>query len=142
MSLQSSHVPPGNIPNPVATPLQTTTYVVEVTNEAGCKSKAQLVITIECDTLIIPSGYSPNDDGVNDYFEIVGIDNYPGNKLWIYNRWGNLLFKTENYKNTWNGTSNVSGIYIGKRVPAGTYFYVLDLNNGSKPLQGYIVLRY
>jgi gliding motility-associated-like protein len=131
-----------DVPNPMASPLQTTLYTVEVTSAEGCTAMAQVKVVVQCDTLIIPTGYSPNDDGINDYFEIVGIEHYPGNKLWVYNRWGSLLYKTVDYKNTWNGVSNVTGIYIGKRVPAGTYFWVLDLGNGSKPLQGYVVLRY
>ena len=131
-----------NVPNPVASPATTTTYTVEVENSEGCRATAQVTVTVFCDTLIIPSGYSPNNDGVNDGFVIVGIDKYPNNKIWIYNRWGNLVYKASGYKNDWNGYSNVSGIYIGKKVPAGTYFYVLDLGNDMKPMQGYIVLRY
>ena len=131
-----------NVPNPIATPGQTTVYTVTVTNEFGCKTTGTVEIGVLCDTLIIPSGFSPNGDGVNDGFEIVGIEHYPGNKIWIYNRWGNLIFKTHDYSNNWSGQSNVSGLYIGKKVPSGTYFYILDLNNKTKPLQGYIVLRY
>ena len=131
-----------NVPNPVASPATSTTYTVEVENAEGCRASAQVLVTVFCDTLIIPSGYSPNNDGVNDGFVIVGIEKYPDNKIWIYNRWGNLVYKESGYKNEWNGYSNVSGIYIGKKVPAGTYFYVLDLGNDQKPRQGYIVLRY
>jgi gliding motility-associated-like protein len=131
-----------NVPNPIASPATTTTYTVEVENAEGCRASAQVMVTVFCDTLIIPSGYSPNNDGVNDGFMIVGIDKYPNNKIWIYNRWGNLVYKASGYNNEWNGYSNVSGIYIGKKVPAGTYFYILDLGNDQKPKQGYIVLRY
>jgi len=130
-----------NVPNPIATPDTTTTYQVEITNEFGCKATGEVLVTVLCDTLIIPSGYSPNDDGVNDGFVIKGIEHYPGNRIWIYNRWGNMVFKAKGYKNEWNGISNVSGIYIGKKVPNGTYYYVLDLNNGTKPLNGYVVVR-
>ena len=130
-----------NISNPVATPMQATHYSVIITNEFGCSTTAYIDIGI-CDTLIIPSGYSPNGDVINDAFVIKGIEHYPGNKIWIYNRWGNLVYKGHDYDNKWDGYSNVSGIFIGKRVPAGTYFYVLDLNNHEKPLQGYVVVRY
>jgi gliding motility-associated-like protein len=131
-----------NIPNPIATPDTTTHYTVTITNDFGCKTTALVQVAVMCDSLIIPSGYSPNGDAVNDAFVIKGIENYPGNKIWIYNRWGNLVYKAHDYDNKWDGYSNVSGIYIGKKVPSGTYFYVLDLNNNTKPLQGYIVLRY
>ena len=131
-----------NIPNPIASPTVTTQYVVTITNEYGCKTTGEIQVGVLCDTLIIPSGFSPNEDVINDAFVIKGIEHYPGNKIWIYNRWGNLVYKAHEYNNGWNGVSNVSGIYIGKKVPAGTYFYVLDLNNKTKPLQGYIVMKY
>ncbi|HKR04723.1 MAG TPA: gliding motility-associated C-terminal domain-containing protein [Bacteroidia bacterium] len=130
-----------NIPNPIATPLQATQYVVTITNEFGCSTTAAIEVGM-CDTLIIPSGYSPNNDVINDAFVIKGIERFPGNKIWIYNRWGNMVYKAHDYDNKWDGYSNVSGMFIGKRVPAGTYFYVLDLNNHQKPLQGYVVVRY
>lgn len=131
-----------NVPNPVATPLVTTTYTVLAQNAEGCRATAQVLVSIHCDTLIIPSGYSPNTDGINDAFVIVGIDKYPENKIWIYNRWGNLVYKKHGYNNDWDGKPNVSGVLFGDRVPAGTYFYVLDLGQNKKPRQGYIVIRY
>ncbi len=131
-----------NIYNPLAAPLQSTVYTVTITGEFGCQKTATIEVGIDCDTLVIPTGFSPNSDGINDGYTITGIENYPGNKIWIYNRWGNLIFKTHDYNNNWDGISNVSGIYIGKKVPPGTYFYILDLNNHSKPIQGYITLRY
>jgi gliding motility-associated-like protein len=131
-----------NISNPIATPDTTTHYIVTITDDYGCKATAEVEVGVLCDTLIIPSGFSPDNDVINDAFVIKGIEHYPGNKIWIYNRWGNLVYKAHDYNNEWDGVSNVSGIYIGKRVPVGTYFYVLDLNNQTKPRQGYIVMKY
>lgn len=130
------------IANPVANPTHTTIYTVTITGDFGCKKTATVEVGVVCDTLFIPNGFSPNNDGINDGFTIVGIDKYPGNKIWIYNRWGNLIYKKHDYDNKWNGDSNVPGLYIGKKVPAGTYYYLLDLNNNSKPKQGYIIMRY
>ena len=95
----------------------------------------------DCDTLFVPTGFSPNGDGVNDGYVIDHIDNYPGNRLWVYNRWGNLIYKARDYKNDWDGVANVSGIYMGKKVPNGTYYYILDLNDNSKPRAGYLIIR-
>ncbi len=52
----------------------------------------------------IPEGFSPNGDGVNDPFVIRGISHYPKNTFVIFNRWGNKVFETVNYQNTWDGT--------------------------------------
>jgi gliding motility-associated-like protein len=130
-----------NIPNPTVNPEVSTTYSVVITNALGCTTTLDVEVTVICDTLFIPNGFSPNDDGTNDGYVIDGIENYPGNKLWIYNRWGNLVFKTKNYNNKWDGVANVAGMYIGQKLPSGTYYYILDLNDGSKPYAGYLILR-
>ncbi|HEX5002979.1 MAG TPA: gliding motility-associated C-terminal domain-containing protein [Bacteroidia bacterium] len=132
-----------NIPNPVASPTQSTVYSVVVTNDYGCSITLSVEVIIDCDTLFVPNGFSPNNDGVNDGYVIDGILNYPNNKFWVYNRWGNLVYKTNGYANQWNGECNVQGIYWGTKVPAGTYFYILDLgDNSEKPRSGYLIIRY
>ena len=94
-----------------------------------------------CDSLDIPNGFSPNGDGTNDYFVIDGLSKYPENTLFIYNRWGNLVYKKQDYDNKWDGKSNVSGIYFGRTLPNGTYYYILDLKIDDKPLNGFVVIR-
>lgn len=85
-----------------------------------------------CD-LIVPSGFSPNGDGINDVFEIVGISAFPDNKVTIFNRWGNLVYEANGYNNTsvvWDG-QNTGALPNGTGpVPEGTYFYVIDLGDG------------
>ena len=130
-----------NVPNPTVNPTQNTTYSVVITNQYGCSTTLSVDVNVMCDSLLIPTGFSPNDDGVNDGYVIDGIGNYPGNKIWVYNRWGNLVFKTENYQNYWDGVCNVSGVYFGEKLPSGTYFYILDLNDGNKPKSGYLIIR-
>jgi gliding motility-associated-like protein len=94
--------------------------------------------------LEIPTGFSPNGDGVNDFFEIVGIGNYPDNKVTIFNRWGNLVYEAAGYDNgsvRWNG-ENTGNLSVGSGpVPEGTYFYVIDLGDGSAVLSGYVFLN-
>jgi gliding motility-associated-like protein len=131
-----------NIPDPVVSPPTSTTYSVDITNEFGCKTTLSTNIAVACDSLLIPTGFSPNDDGVNDGYVIDGIEEYPGNKLWVYNRYGKLVYKATDYANTWDGVSNVNGLYMGTKLPTGTYFYILDLNDRSKPKAGFIVLRH
>ncbi|HHM20963.1 MAG TPA: gliding motility-associated C-terminal domain-containing protein, partial [Bacteroidetes bacterium] len=109
-------------------------FTYEICNASGCDT-ATVFISILCDNLEIFNGFSPNDDGKNDFFRIKGLQNYPGHHLFIYNRWGNLVYEATNYQSDWNGT------WDGKDLPDGTYFYVLDLANGEKPLNGYVQLR-
>ena len=130
-----------NSPNPYASPAQTTVYTVTIKDNFGCTATASVTVTIMCDTLDIPNGFSPNGDGTNDVFEIEGIDNYPGNVLFIYNRWGNLVYKKKEYANEWDGRSNVNGVMFGEELPNGTYYYILDLNINQKPINGFVILR-
>jgi gliding motility-associated-like protein len=86
--------------------------------------------------LIIPQAFSPNGDGYNDYFEIIGIENYPKNTFTIYNRWGSLIYQAQGYHNQWDGKNGNTGA----DMPVGTYFMVLDLGEGGKPISEYIYL--
>ena len=137
---------PANVcadPNNPATSVtlsETTTMQVLVTDANGCSATDDLVITVNCDPEIIPSGYSPNGDGVNDFFVISGIERYPGCELRIFNRWGNLVYEKTFYDNTWNGISNI-GMTIGNELPNGTYFYVFDPKNDFEVRQGYVLIR-
>ncbi|MBK7966549.1 MAG: gliding motility-associated C-terminal domain-containing protein [Bacteroidetes bacterium] len=130
-----------NIPNPIASPTVTTEYTVTVKDQYGCTATASVTVSVICDTLDIPNGFSPNGDGTNDYFVIDGIGEYPGNILYIYNRWGNLVYKKKEYSNQWDGRSNVNGVMFGEELPNGTYYYILDLNIDQKPLNSYVVIR-
>lgn len=76
--------------------------------------------------VFIPEGFSPNSDGINDFFIIKKPSNLR-TSLEIYNRWGGLVYKAEDYKNDWNG-----GIIAQTNVPAGTYFYVIKLSDGRE----------
>jgi gliding motility-associated-like protein/uncharacterized repeat protein (TIGR01451 family) len=88
---------------------------------------------------LIPEGFSPNGDGVNDLFVIRGILNYPNNSFDIYNRWGEKIYSASTYKNTWDGTNESQGVG-GHELPSGTYFYVLHLGDDSSVYKGTIYL--
>ena len=85
------------------------------------------------------NGITPNGDGNNDFFYIRNIDGFPKNTVDIYNRWGQQLSHIEGYDNAdkkWKGT-----IGNGEALaPTGTYFYVIDLGDGSSPYKGWIEL--
>lgn len=89
----------------------------------------------------LPEGFSPNDDGINDRFVIRGIENYPENTFVIFNRWGDKVFEASPYTNTWDGKCEKGLRVGGDELPVGTYFYVLDLGDGSKIFKGTIYLN-
>ena len=98
-------------------------------------------ITTEPKDFFIPEGFSPNGDGINDVFVIREIANYPDNKFILFNRWGDKVFEASPYQNTWDGRST-RGLRVGENMlPVGTYFYILDLGDGSDVLKGTIYLN-
>jgi gliding motility-associated-like protein len=102
-----------------------------------------------CDTVIvevyvvpakIPHGFSPNGDPYNEYFVIEGAELYEKVSVKIFNRWGNIVYENDAYKNDWDGTSKNSFTLGNSKLPSGTYFYVVDFHNGNKPSVGYVYL--
>jgi len=93
-----------------------------------------------CDIEVIP-GFSPNGDGLHDFFIINNIELHPNNTLQIFNRWGTKVYEKKNYLNTWDGTASDKG--GGKLLPVGPYFYIIKLNeDGVKPVTGWIYINY
>ncbi len=76
----------------------------------------------------IATALTPNGDGSNDMFMIRGLENYPNNRLYIFNRWGNKVYETSNYQNDWYGN------YQNKPLPVATYYYILELNDSNRKI--------
>lgn len=108
------------------------TYVI--CNATTCDT-ATVFVTVSCSSLEVFNAFSPNGDEINDFFKITGLQNYPNHELTVYNRWGNQVLRVTEYQNDWFGRWN------GRDLPDGTYFYVLDLGEGDKPLSGYVQLH-
>jgi gliding motility-associated-like protein len=115
-----------------------------VTN-GPCRNQDTVIITIktdgECLNLELPSGYTPNGDGYNDSYIIHGLEGYPENTFIVFNRWGNEVFKKDNYKNNgysadWFGQNNQ-----GDPLPDGTYYVILKIKNSSLAKNTYVDLR-
>ncbi|WP_055445069.1 gliding motility-associated C-terminal domain-containing protein [Lacinutrix himadriensis] len=97
---------------------------------------------IGSDGIIVYNGISPNGDGKNDVFIIEGVELFR-NTLKIFNRWGRTVYDVENYKNDWNGITNKK-VLVGnsKKLPVGTYFYVLNLPEENKEYAGWLYINY
>ncbi|MFA9372292.1 MAG: gliding motility-associated C-terminal domain-containing protein, partial [Labilibaculum antarcticum] len=89
----------------------------------------------------LPNAFSPNGDGINDYFIIEGIEIYQDNELVIFNRFSGAVYISKPYLNDWNGTSNNNGVKTsGAQLPDGIYFYILKLDS-TKIIKGYIEIK-
>ncbi|MCD4709247.1 MAG: DUF2341 domain-containing protein [Bacteroidales bacterium] len=108
-------------------------YSVWVTDDHLCMdSILMIMVSVEenAEEVFIPEGFSPNGDGFNDHFVILGLENFPENELMVFNRQGVELFHQVNYENDWDGRPE-SGNITGGILPEGTYYYIFkfgDLN--------------
>jgi gliding motility-associated-like protein len=108
-------------------------FIWKVTNGVCPEATDEVKITVN--DLLAPSVITPNGDNKNDYFVVRGIGNFDSSELIVFNRWGAEVYKTENYKNDWDGRD-----HNGNELPADTYFYVIKLVDG-KILKGFIVIK-
>jgi gliding motility-associated-like protein len=91
-----------------------------VTSPQGCVSDTTVIAIANPCQLIIPNVFTPNSDGVNDFFVVDGLERYPNTLLQVFNRWGQVVYENENYDNSWDGT-NMSGA----KVSDGTYYFII-----------------
>ncbi len=95
------------------------------------------------DCLKIPEGFSPNNDGVNDTLVIECLELYPDNEFKIFNRYGDEVFIARGYLNDWDGRPNTGLLHNNSTLlPTGTYFWYLNLNDGTAPRVGWIYINY
>jgi len=128
----------GNIASPASSSTEITglntagVYHFIYTNPNGCADTVALNV-IETNT-VIPNIFTPNNDGKNDAFKIVGLESYKGSQLIIFNRWGNEVYRADDYLNDWNGGN----------LAEGTYYYLLNRreHNGTiTTFKGWVFLK-
>ncbi|MCK5135305.1 MAG: gliding motility-associated C-terminal domain-containing protein [Bacteroidales bacterium] len=123
------------IPNPMATPLVSTWYHVYGTNENGCEEVDSVFIEV-IEDIRAYNVFSPNGDGVNDFFDIENASRFPEMIVEVYSRWGDQLFSTRGYDDgsRWDGTAR------GKDAPVGTYYFIIIPYSGAKPITGNVTI--
>jgi gliding motility-associated-like protein len=108
-------------------------FAYKICTVGGCDD-APVTIRVLCSDIKVFTGFSPNNDGVNDTFVIEGVLANPDNQLTIFNRYGNQVYTKEGYRNDWDGTWN------GRNLPDGTYFYLFEDGKGNTKA-GYIQIQ-
>jgi gliding motility-associated-like protein len=111
-------------------------YKVKVTDLNGCTKKDSVIVDAQNETcLVIPNAISPNNDLINDVWNIGLKELYPLMEVKIFNRWGVIVWRSESgYPVPWDGRSN------GGLLPMDSYHYIIDLHNGSSPIIGNITI--
>lgn len=127
-----------NVFRPVASPFQSTNYVLTVTDSNGCVNSDGVMITVITPIFngTITTLFTPNGDGINDAWYIENIENYPDNEVMVFNIHGQQIYSQKGYVNEWKGT------YNGKELPDGTYYYILRFAREKELFKGSIdILR-
>lgn len=113
-------------------------YHIRAITANGCESEEDVMIATEVNPY---NGISRNGDNKNEFFKIDCISSFPDNVVKIFNRAGTLVYEIEGYDNSsklFDGVSNKGMSPMGTNLPDGTYFYIIDKNDGSKPISGYL----
>ena len=108
-------------PTVVVTPEFTTTYTVS--GFIGACAYSDAVTVTVGNPLEVPNSFTPNDDGFNDVWSIPDLIPYDRARMLVYDRWGQIVFRSTGYPQPWDGKRN------GKPVPEGAYYYTIDLND-------------
>jgi hypothetical protein len=130
----------GTVTGPILDGVRAGTYTVTVTTFLGCSTSKDIVIKPEIHPY---NGISRNGDSQNELFLINCIESFPLNSVKIFNRAGTLVYEADGYDNSavfFDGKSNKGLSVMGTDLPGGTYFYIIDKHDGSKPLAGYLEL--
>ncbi len=103
-------------------------YTVVVSDVCGTVASTVVTVIAPC-SIVVPNVFTPNGDGLNDRFEITGIE-FVTNQVRVFNRWGMVVFEASNYQNTWTATG----------VSDGTYFYEVMADGLNEPLTGHLTI--
>ena len=122
-----------NIANPVATPHNNTTYKLTVTSADSCSNASELTITV-LKLPIIPNTFTPNNDGINDVWNIKNLDSYPNVIVEVFNRYGERIYYSTGYSTPWDGR------YKGAELPVSTYYYIISPGSGRDKIAGPITI--
>ncbi|WP_460960732.1 gliding motility-associated C-terminal domain-containing protein [Spirosoma litoris] len=135
---QYQWTPPTGLSNsassdPTCTPEQTSSYTLTVTDNLGCSATDNIVITVY-ERIWIPDAFSPNGDGMNENWELRGIESYPLAEVTIFNRWGEIIFFSKQYKQPFDGT------WKNSPLPTGAYIYQIKPSPSQAVLQGSVFI--
>ncbi|MBS2213833.1 T9SS type B sorting domain-containing protein [Carboxylicivirga mesophila] len=114
--------------------LENGTYIVQVQDVNTCMAVDTVVLNSIVD-IEVPNFVTPNNDGINDRWEIKGMEKFPDSIIKIYDRFGKLLIEYKASEPGWNGE------YLGKSVPSDAYWYVIEVLPLQKMLKGHITLK-
>ncbi len=131
--LPNTDLSDNTILQPVASPPKDTYYTLKAINDNGCFDTSGVLIKV-LQYPGVPNAFSPNGDGINDTWQIASLSSYPDCIVEVFNRYGQIVFRSTGYPSPWNGTFN------GSVLPVGTYYYIITTTHLPKPLSGSVTI--
>lgn len=123
-----------------ASPTISTNYIVSIIDANGCTYSNNVWVNVnspeieDSSLIVIADLISANGDGLNDTWNIMGIEYYPNSKVIVFNTSGNIVYESSNYTNDWKGTWN------GQQLPDGTYYYLVEIFGETNVRKGFITI--
>jgi gliding motility-associated-like protein len=111
-------------------------YLVEISDSRGCNLDTSVYVGVDEGCLDLANIITPNGDGLNDVWVIQAVERFPNIVVRTFDRTGTLVFESNGYAEAWDAT------YNGKILPVGSYFYVIDLGDGTEELVGSVDIVY
>lgn len=119
--------------SPKSSPPADQEYLLTVTSGDGCIASDRVIVKL-LKQIKVPNAFSPNNDGINDKWEILYLESYPGCEVEVFNRYGQSVFKSTGYSSAWDGT------FRGAQLPVGTYYWIINPKNGRKAVTGSVTI--
>ena len=120
--------------SPTVNPPVTQTYTLQVISNKGCGTSSDDVEVKVFKGLFIPNAFSPNNDGLNDTWNIVTLSAFPNATVNVYSRFGEKVFDNHGINKSWDGK------FKGILLSPGAYPYIIDLKNNSPVIKGVVFI--
>jgi len=119
---------------PIVNPVADIDYIITVNSNTGCNSASDIVHVFVYKDIFVPTAFTPNNDGRNDYWNIPGLNAFTIYEVSVYNRYGDLVFHTKDNNLSWDGK------FKGIEQPIGAYVFVVNMKEQKRMLKGTLIL--
>ncbi len=122
----------------------TQTVSVNYINSFGCLAEVATVKKVIVDLPAVKTieAFSPNGDGINDFMQFRNLDYYPGSKLFVYSKMGNVVYQSNDYQNDWDGRILSQKLQNQNMISSGIYYYLLKLGVVDRIIKGFVLISY
>jgi gliding motility-associated-like protein len=119
---------------PIVNPPTDQSYILTVVSGSGCGTASDIVLVKVFKDILIPTAFTPNGDGLNDNWNILGLEALSSYRVTVYDRWGQVVFQTTSEPPSWDGT------YKRVPLPVGVYIYIIEKGINKKLVKGTVTL--